>query len=80
MISLGLIDVLLIGLLLVAFINALRTRALLLFAIVLILVFLIEVERFAPGSFTAMQNVIQGIDKVNNQLPHIQISPIVTIK
>jgi len=80
MISLGLIDVLLIIVLLVAFFSALRTRTLLPFAIVFTVVALIELERFAPGSLTVMQKAIRGIDSINAQLPHIQISPIVTIQ
>ncbi len=80
MISLGIIDVLLILIVVVTFYNALRSRSLLPFAIVFTFVFLIELERFAPGSLTAMQRVIRGIDSTNAQLPHIQISPIVTIQ
>jgi hypothetical protein len=80
MINLGLIDVLLIIVLLLTFIRALRSRSLLLFAVVFVLVCLIELGRFAPGSFTAMQTVVRGIDSINKQLPHIQISPTVTIK
>jgi hypothetical protein len=80
MISLGLIDVLLIAVLLVTFIRALRTHSLLLFVIVLVVVFLIELERFAPGSLTGIQGAIRGIDTINKQLPHIQISPIITIQ
>ena len=79
MINLGLIDVLLIIILLATFVSALRRRTLLPFAIVLVLVILIELGRFAPGSLTAMQSAIRGIDSINKQLPHIQISPIVTI-
>jgi hypothetical protein len=51
-----------------------------LFAVTLTLVILIELERFAPGSLTFMQGAIRGIDSINEQLPHIQISPIVTIQ
>ena len=80
MISIGLIDLLLIIILLVTFIGALRARTILPFAIVLVIVTLIELERFAPGSFIAMQSAIRGIDSINNQLPHIQVSPIVTIR
>ena len=80
MISFGLIDLLLIFLLLATFFSALRTRTILPFAITLVIVFLIELERFAPGSLGAMQGMIRGINSINAQLPHIQISPIVTIQ
>jgi hypothetical protein len=80
MISLGLIDLLLIVILLVTFFSAVRTHTYLPFAIVFVLVVLVELERFAPGSFTAMQTAIRNIDSINEQLPHIQISPIVTIQ
>lgn len=80
MISIGLIDLLLVAILVVSFISALRTHTILPFAIVLVLVFLIELERFAPGTFTALQTAVRSIDSINEQLPHIQISPIVTIQ
>ena len=80
MINLGLIDLLLIILLLVTFFSGLRTHSMLPFALTLALVVLIEMERFAPGSLTAMQSAIRGIDSINEQLPHIQISPIVVIR
>lgn len=80
MISLGLIDLLLIIILVVTFISAVRTHTILPFAIVFVLIFLIELERFAPGSLTAMQKAIRSIDSINAMLPHIQISPIVTIQ
>jgi|PlaIllAssembly_1097288.scaffolds.fasta_scaffold1362422_1 hypothetical protein len=80
MISFGLIDLLLIVILLVTFYSSLRSHTMLPFAITLALVFLIEMERFAPGSLTAMQSAIHSIDSINEQLPHIQVSPIVTIQ
>jgi len=80
MISLGLIDLLLIVILVVTLFSTFRTHTILPFAIVFVLVFLIELERFAPGSLTAMQTAIRSIDSINAQLPHIQISPIVTIQ
>jgi hypothetical protein len=80
MISFGLIDLLLIIVLLLTFVGALRARTILPFAVVLVIVSLIELERFAPGALTAVQTAIRGIDSINNQLPHIQISPLVTIQ
>jgi hypothetical protein len=80
MINLGLIDILLVLVLLFAFFYSIRTRYLLPFSITLIVVLLIEMERLAPGAMTALGNAIHSIDAINEQLPHIQISPIVTIQ
>jgi cell shape-determining protein MreC len=80
MISLGFIDLLLIVILVATFILAIRSHTILPFAIVLVLVLFIELERFAPGSLTTMQSAIRGIDSVNEKLPHIQISPLITIQ
>jgi len=80
MINLGFIDVLLLVLLLLTFWRAIRTHNLLPFIISLIIVLLIELERLVPGTMAFMGNAIRTIDLVNEQLPHIQISPIITIK
>ncbi len=80
MISLGLIDILLVLLVVAMFIYASRRRALLPFYVTLVLVVLIEIERLAPGALAAAGNAIHGIDAINKQLPHVEISPIVTIK
>jgi hypothetical protein len=80
MISFGLIDLLLIIILLATFFSAVRTHTILPFAITLGIVSLSEFERFAPGALSVMQGMIRGIDSINAQLPHIQISPIVTIQ
>ncbi len=80
MINLGVIDLLLLVILLIAFMNALRRRGWLVFAIILVIVFFIELERLAPGTMTAIGDTIHTIDKVNAALPHVQIQPIVTIQ
>ncbi len=80
MINLGLIDLLLLVILVAAFMYALRRRGWLTFAIVLIVILLIELERLAPGTLTALGNAIHAIDKVNAQLPHVQIQPIITVQ
>lgn len=80
MISLGLIDIVLVLLLVGVFVNSSRRRAMLPFYVVLVLVVLIEIERLAPGVLAAAGSAIHGIDAVNKQLPHVEISPIVTIK
>ena len=80
MINLGLIDVLLVLVLLFSFFYSVRTRYFLPFSIALIVVLLIELERLVPGSMTALGDAIHSIDAINERLPHIQISPIVTIQ
>ncbi len=80
MINLGLIDLLILVILFVSFMYMLRRRAILQFAIVLVVVILIEMERLAPGAMTGIGNAIHAIDAVNAQLPHIQIQPVVTIQ
>ncbi len=80
MISLGLIDILLVLLVVGMFLYSSRRHAMLPFYVVLVLVVLIEIERLAPGVLAAAGNAIHGIDAVNKQLPHVEISPIVTIK
>lgn len=80
MINLGVIDVLLLLVLVGMLFQALRTRNLLPFFITLFIILLIELERFVPGTMAALGNGIRSIDAMNENLPHIQISPIITIK
>ncbi len=80
MINLGLIDLLILVVLFISFVLALRRRAWLQFAIILVIVILIELERLVPGTMTAIGNSIHAIDAMNAQLPHIQIQPIITIQ
>ncbi len=80
MINLGLIDLLLLVILVAAFFYALRRRGWLTFAIVLIVILLIQLERLAPGTMTALGDAVHAIDKVNAQLPHVQIQPIITVQ
>jgi hypothetical protein len=80
MISFGLVDLLIILLLLATFLAGLRSRTMLPFAILLVFSLLIEMERFAPGSLNSAQSAIRSIDSINEQLPHLQISPVVTIQ
>jgi hypothetical protein len=79
MINLGLIDLLLLVILISSFLAAFRRRNLLTFSIILIIILLIEFERLAPGTMSALGRAIHSIDVVNAQLPHIQIQPIVSI-
>jgi hypothetical protein len=79
MINLGLIDLLLLVILFASFVYALRRHSWLTFSIILIIIFLIELERLLPGTMNAIGNAIHAIDVVNAQLPHVQIQPIITI-
>jgi hypothetical protein len=80
MINLGFIDVLLLLVLVGTLFRALRTHNLLTFFIALFIILLIELERLVPGTMAALGNGIHTIDAFNEQLPHIEISPIITIK
>lgn len=80
MINLGLIDVFMLVLLVLMFIYSARRRMMLPFYVTLVLLLLIELERLVPGVLAALGNAVHGIDAVNAQLPHVEISPIVTIK
>lgn len=80
MINLGVIDILLLLVLVGTLFRALRTRNLLPFFIVLFIILLIELERLVPGTMAALGKGIRSIDVVNEKLPHVQISPIITIK
>ncbi len=79
MINLGLIDLLLLVILFVSFVFAIRRRTWLAFAIILVIILFIELERLLPGTMTAIGNAIHSIDALNAQLPHVQIQPIITI-
>jgi hypothetical protein len=80
MINLGMIDILFLVVLIATFVVASRRRTMLAFYIVLVLIILIELERLLPGMLTAAGNAIHGIDAFNQQLPHVEISPVITIK
>lgn len=80
MINLGVIDILFLLILIGAFVYANRRHNRLVFYVVLVLIALIELERLAPGMLTAAGNTIHGIDDFNQQMPHVQISPVITIK
>lgn len=77
MINLGLLDIVLLLILIVAAVYSNRRRTMTPFYIVLVILLVIEFERLVPGLFAS---IVHGIDAVNAQLPHVQISPIVTIK
>ncbi len=76
MINLGLIDLLLLVVLFLSFVRAIRTRNLLAFSLILIIIVLFELERLSPGTSLALNKAIHNIDVVNAKLPHIQIQPV----
>ncbi len=76
MINLGLIDVVLLLILFISFVRAMRTRNLLTFSLILIVIVLIELGRLSPVAASDLNRAIHDIDRVNAQLPHIQIRPI----
>ncbi len=80
MINLGLIDVLILIILIVSFLYAIRGRHWLQFAIVLVIVIFIELERLAPGTMAGIGSTIHAIDAINAQLPHVQIQPVISVQ
>jgi hypothetical protein len=77
MINLGLFDIVLLIALVLAYVYSRRRHMTWPFVTVLVLLILIQVERLFPGLLAGM---VHGMDGVNAQLPHVQISPIITIK
>ena len=80
MINLGIIDIFMLVLLALAYVFSMRRRMIWPFYVVLVLLVLIELERLIPGLLTALGNAVHGIDSVNAQLPHVEISPIIAVK
>jgi hypothetical protein len=80
LINLGFVDIFLVLILVIALIYSLKRRYMLPFYVILTIVVLIELERLAPGLMTTVGSAIHQIDAINEQLPHVQISPIVTIR
>jgi hypothetical protein len=80
MINLGLIDVVMLVLLVAMYVYSARRRVMLPFYVALVLLALIELERLVPGVLAYLGSAVHSIDAVNAQLPHVQISPIITIK
>ncbi len=76
MINLGLIDLLLLVILFISFVRAMRTRNLLTFSLILIVIVLIELERLSPGAARTLNKAIHEIDQINAALPHVQIQPV----
>jgi hypothetical protein len=77
MINLGVLDIVLLVVLLLAYVYSRRKHITLPFYLVLFLLVLMQVERLFPGLFAG---IVRGVDTLNAQMPHVQISPIITIK
>ncbi len=80
MINLGVIDIVMLALLIVVFAYASRRHRMWVFYLTLVVLLLIELERLAPGTLAAVGTAVHGIDAFNVQMPHVQISPIITVK
>jgi hypothetical protein len=80
MINLGAIDILMLVILILMYAYSIRRRMMWPFYVTLVLLVLIELERLAPGVLTTTANAVHGIDAVNANLPHVEISPIITVK
>ncbi len=77
MISLGIVDVILIVLLVLAIYLASKRRQLALSILVAVLLVAVMTERLAPGTLSSVGSAIHGIDRVNDAGPHMTIQPIV---
>lgn len=77
MINLGLMDIILLVIMVLALVYANRKKSMTPFYIVLAILVFIEFERLFPGVFPA---IVRGMDAINAQLPHVEISPIITIR
>lgn len=80
MITLGVVDVLLILMLILALLLALKRRATALTLLVAVALIVILSERLVPGTMASLGNAIQGIDRLNDQGPHLAIQPIVRLE
>jgi hypothetical protein len=80
MINLGLIDILLIVVLVVTLILSIKRRRMSYFFLTLFIFVIIGIERLAPGTLAAIGEGIRKIDLVNEQLPHVEIAPIITVR
>ncbi len=77
MISIGIVDLILILLLVLAIYLSSRRRSLGVSILLIAVLITIIVERVAPGTLASIGTAIHGIDGVNDAGPHIQIQPII---
>ncbi len=77
MISLGIVDIVLILLILIALYSAIRRRGVGASLLVALILLMILIERLAPGTLASIGNAIHSLDQVNNAGPHVTIEPII---
>ncbi len=77
MISLGIVDVILIVLLVVALFASGKRKATTLSVLIVAILIVVIVERVAPGTLASVGDAIHSIDRVNDAGPHITIEPII---
>jgi hypothetical protein len=80
MITLGIVDLLLILMLILAVVLAYKRRATALTLLVAVVLIVVLAERLAPGTMASVGNAIHGIDRVNDQGPHLAIQPIIRLE
>lgn len=80
MISLGILDIVIFGILLALAVYAMRRRQSGWFYIMLAIFLVYLIERLIPGALSAVGNVIHSIDRVNDLGPHLTINPIITFR
>ncbi len=80
MITLGIVDIILIVLFLMAVYAGYRRRATAVSILVAVLLVFVLIERIAPGSLARIGDGIHQIDQVNNNGPHVTIDPIIRIE
>ena len=80
MINLGIVELILIVLFVLMIYFSFRRRGLGLTILIAVLLFVVLVERLAPGTLAGIGTAIGGIDQVNAAGPHLQIEPIVHLQ
>jgi hypothetical protein len=77
MISLGIVDLILLALFVLAIYLAIKGRGMGLSVLVALVLVVVLSERLAPGSLARLGTDIRGIDQINSTAPHVTIQPIV---
>ncbi|MGE5263203.1 MAG: hypothetical protein ACM3S0_07455 [Acidobacteriota bacterium] len=80
MISLGILDIVIFGILIALAVYAMRHRQSGRFYLVAAIFVVFLIERLIPGALSAVGNVIHSIDRVNDLGPHLTINPIITFR
>jgi hypothetical protein len=80
MIGLGIAELALLFLLLLATFVAVKRRASALSVLAAVVLVVVLSERLAPGTLASMGNAIRGIDQVDYAGPHLTIQPVVRLE